>query len=73
MFPPATQYTRRHHRNHYQVMATICEDGATCMIIVELADGEMFGRSFDWPVWVPFDEADVLAELQRLEPSRCVH
>ena len=56
-----------------ELTATLCEDHATCMIVVELADSTLLGRSVDWPSLVPFSEADVLAELQRLDPSRCVH
>ena len=55
-----------------EVSAVLCEDGATVMIYLELAE-TILARSFDWPFGVPFNETAVLAELARLSPSRAVH
>ena len=70
---PAVIESRANPITIIELTATLCEDHATCMIVVEPADSTLLGRSFDWPPLVPFSEADVLAELQRLDPSRCVH
>ena len=56
-----------------ELTATLCEDHATCIIVVEVANSTLLGHSFDWPPLVPFSETDVFAELRRLDPSRCVY